>query len=151
MHPHWPSYCAIIRSFQVLVENKLLPSFNWHFFCNAQYKLLFTVKYYEFGLKISEKHAKRAVTSFRGPYILDVPFKILFSWQHCFLTTVFSYPVLHFCYAVQIIWHLTESRIRNEFLNNYTLPRVNAMITCLYITNTWDSWPFKNLSDWNRS
>ena len=51
----WALYCAIIGGFQLLVQNRLFPSFSCHFFFNALQKLLFTVEYYKFALKISQK------------------------------------------------------------------------------------------------
>ena len=38
------SYCAIIRGFQLLVQNKLFPSLSCQFFCNVLKNPLFTVK-----------------------------------------------------------------------------------------------------------
>ena len=32
-HPRWTSNCEIIGGFQLLVRNKLFPSFNCRFFC----------------------------------------------------------------------------------------------------------------------
>ena len=52
------SYCAII-GFQLLAQHKLLPSFSCQFFYEALQRPLFTVKYYEFVLKITEKHTNR--------------------------------------------------------------------------------------------
>ena len=63
IHPRRASYCAIIRGFRFLVQNKLFSSFHYHFFCNALEKPLLTIKYYEFVLKVSEKYIKRVVTS----------------------------------------------------------------------------------------
>ena len=63
IHPHRASYCAIIGGLRFLVQNKLFSSFHYHVFCNALEKSLFTVKYYEFVLKISKKYTKRVVSS----------------------------------------------------------------------------------------
>ena len=57
MHCGRTSLYAIIGCFQLLIQNKLFPSFSCHFFYNALQNSLFTVKY-EIALKISEKHTK---------------------------------------------------------------------------------------------
>ena len=59
IRPRRASYCAIIGGFQLLVQNKLFPSFNCHIFCNALQNALLTLKYYECVLKISEKIQKQ--------------------------------------------------------------------------------------------
>ena len=57
----WASYCGIIGGFQLLVQNKLFQSLSCHFFYNAQWNALFTVKYFEFALKIIENCTKEFV------------------------------------------------------------------------------------------
>ena len=54
----WTLHSTIIGCFQFLVQNKLLASFSCHFFYNALQNPLFTVNYYEFVLKINERHSK---------------------------------------------------------------------------------------------
>ena len=79
---HWASSCAIIGGFQLLVQNKLFPLISCHFFYNALEKPLFTVKYYEFALKISEKHTKELFSvsyiplnlNFHSPYNMLIDF-----------------------------------------------------------------------------
>ena len=60
-----------LRGFQLLVQKKLFPSLSCYFFYSALQNPLFTIKYYEFELKISEKHTKDCqlhITEFNFSY-----------------------------------------------------------------------------------
>ena len=87
------TFFQLQTGFQLLIQNKLFPSFSCHFFKNALQKPLFTIKYDKFILKIIEKTYKSVVASVS--YIslnlnFHIPYKMLIDFFKFFLRHLFK-------------------------------------------------------------
>ena len=87
------TFFQLQTGFQLLVQNKLFPSFSCHFFKNALQKPLFTIKYDKFILKIIEKTYKSVAASVS--YIslnlnFHIPYKMLNDFFKFFLRHLFK-------------------------------------------------------------